>query len=155
MRKFIPLFAGIIFLAVAQLAKAGLGGVWLANCDELPSSRFSPPMLLIAPIYFDDYYQMYICLGDACIVFRHIGRPTKIYGDARFADVSDTIFTLAKYYRHPETTYNRCDDMENEYNQLLQSYELDSSRFIEWKVDYTRRRELEEKVSRVDYESYN
>jgi len=151
MRNAILLFAGTLLLAAAQVANAGLGGMWLPNCDELPSTKSSPPMLLIAPIYFDDSYQFYMCLGGTCIRYRHIATPTKIYGDKRFADVSDTIFTLAKYNRHPEITYNRCDGMNKEYYQLLQSYDLDASRFKEWKVDYTRRRELEEELSRVDY----
>jgi len=151
MRNAILLFAGMLILATTQAANAGLGGIWLPNCDELPSTKSSPPMLLIAPIYFDDSYQFYMCLGNVCIVYRHIATPTKIYGDKRFADVSDTIFTLAKYNRNPEITYKRCDGMNKEYHQLLQSYDLNASRFIEWKADYTRKRELEEEVSRVDY----
>jgi len=92
-----------------------------------------------------------LCFSRGCLRTIRFSKPTTIYGDTKFRNVTESSFLLKITKGYPETAYNHCHNLENELDELLRSNGFDDSAFEPWSVDDHRRDELNRKDSYIDY----
>jgi len=148
----ITLLAMAFCLLFAQGASAELEGIWLPDCANSDiSSSSKSPMLLITPLYFNDYYQVLFCYRFGCLNTTYFERPTTIYGDERFRNITEGSFSLTITGGYSEIDYYRCDDLTNELDALRRESGYNKDTYKVWNVDQQRKTELQQKASSIDY----